>query len=62
MTIEELGDCRIGADPVGQLDQAVTFVFEPQILDRLTAFTQAVDYLLGLADRHARIVGAMDHH
>src|SRR4051794_34423268 len=60
IAIEE-GGGRLGAvDPVRQPDEAVPLIFVADVLDRPTQRLQRLDDLLGFADRHARVVRAME--
>src|ERR1044071_7909876 len=46
---------------VFQLGDLVPFVIKPQKLDRTTERLQPGHHLLSFVDRHARVVGAVDH-
>src|SRR5581483_11944004 len=43
------------------LDDAMAFVLDADVLDRGAACLQRLDHLLGFADRHTGVPGAVDH-
>src|SRR3954453_18711559 len=54
--IQERPDRRVADQPVRQLDDPVPLVVEAQVLDHPAALLDRGHDLLGLADRHARVV------
>ena len=62
MLLQERRNTRIAVEAVRQAGDAMAFVLVAQVLDRRVAGAQRLHDLLGLADRHARVVGAVDHH
>src|SRR5579859_8029139 len=60
MAIEEAGDGGVGGEVGGTFGELVALVLETQVFDGYATSAQGGDDLLRLADRHARIVGAVD--
>ena len=56
--VQEACDRRVTDQPVGELDDAMSFVLEAQVVYDARAPLDRGDDLLGLADRYARVVGA----
>lgn len=60
--IHKVHDRRIGDQLVLELDDAVPLVVEHQKADGGTPRLERLHQLLGLAQRHARVVCPVDHH
>src|SRR6185437_3356677 len=59
--IQELGHRRIGLDPVGQLDQAMSFVLEAEVFHELPARLERVHHLLSLSHGHSWVIRPVDN-
>src|SRR3978361_1952454 len=57
--LEEARDLRVAVEPVAQPGDAVSFILVAKIGDLAPALAQRLHHLLGLADRHPRVVGAV---